>query len=220
MKVNIYLPQSLSEITLKEYKEYDKIILSNKDDANSERFVNLKMLEIFCGVNYEMAKQMPLKQFNTIIQHLNSLLYSTPELVTKFKMGDTEFGFIPSLEDITFGEYIDLDTFLGDVQNLEKAMAVLYRPVTATHKDKYDIQEYDSDLFQEAMLQMPLDAVISSVVFFWNLGLELSNAMMNSLQEENPVLRTVVDLPTNGVGLKAYINLLKVTLEDSEKLQN
>jgi hypothetical protein len=28
---------------------------------------------------------------------------------------------------MSFGEYIDLDTYIGDWDNIEKAMAVLYR---------------------------------------------------------------------------------------------
>ena len=47
MEVEINIPQSLDDITLKQYKEYEKIIESNKGDKNSERFIYLKMIEIF-----------------------------------------------------------------------------------------------------------------------------------------------------------------------------
>lgn len=217
MKVDVYVPHRLSDITLKEYKAYDKIMQSNKDDENAERFINLKMLEIFCGVSYDMAKKMPLTKFNTIIQHLYNILSITPEFVQTFKMGDSEFGFIPNLEEMTFGEYIDLDTHLSDMQNIEKAMAVLYRPIKQKVKDKYEITKYDADLFSEAMLDMPLDAVISSIVFFWNLGIDLSKGMMNSLQVTEAQQTQFQDLQINGVGLHQSINLLKVTLEDLRK---
>lgn len=217
MKVDVYIPHRLSDITLREYKSYDKIMQSNKEDDQAERFINLKMLEIFCGVNYENAKQMPLTKFNAIIQHLYKVLSISPELVQTFKMGDTEFGFIPNLEEMTFGEYIDLDTHLTDMQNIEKAMAVLYRPITEKIKGKYEIREYDADLFSEAMLDMPLDAVIGSIVFFWNLGIDLSKGMMNSLQVTEAQQTQFLDLQTSGVGLHQSINLLKATLEDLKK---
>tara|TARA_R110000787_G_scaffold67489_4_gene151294 strand:+ start:186 stop:908 length:723 start_codon:yes stop_codon:yes gene_type:complete len=217
MKVDVYIPHRLSDITLREYKAYDKIMQSNKEDEYAERFINLKMLEIFCGVNYENAKKMPLTKFNSIVQHLYKILSISPELVQIFKMGDTEFGFIPNLEEITFGEYIDLDTYLTDMQNIEKAMAVLYRPVTEKIKDKYQIIDYDAELFSEAMLDMPLDAVIGSIVFFWNLGIDLSKGMMSSLQVTEAQQMQFLDLQTSGVGLHQSINLLKATLEDLKK---
>ena len=42
-----------------------------------------------------------------------------------------QYGFHPSLDDLTLGEYVDLDTYVGDWNNIEKAMNVLYRPIEA-----------------------------------------------------------------------------------------
>ena len=41
-------------------------------------------------------------------------------------MRGVEYGFIPNLDDMSFGEYVDLDTYIGDWQNIHRAMAVLY----------------------------------------------------------------------------------------------
>lgn len=38
-------------------------------------------------------------------------------------------GFLPKLDEITLGEFIDVESNIGDWQNIHKAMAVLYRPV-------------------------------------------------------------------------------------------
>ena len=43
---------------------------------------------------------------------------------------------------MSFGEYIDLDTNIGDWQKIEKAMAVLYRPVIKEYGNLYDIEDY------------------------------------------------------------------------------
>jgi hypothetical protein len=37
---------------------------------------------------------------------------------------------------MSFGEYVDLDTYLADWQQMDKAMSVLFRPVTFTKKNK------------------------------------------------------------------------------------
>lgn len=221
MEIRLTIPESLKDITLRQYKAYEKIVKANEQDANAERFIHLKMLEIFCGITYEQAKLIPMVKFNEIIGRLNAVLSENPRMEDnmRFKMGDSEFGFIPNLEDMTFGEYIDLDTYIGDMENIEKAMAVLFRPIIARVKDKYIIDKYKDDLFHDAMLDMPMTSVVASIVFFYRLGIDLSNAMMNSLQEEEipPQLQQVLE--ENGVGINHYTDLLKEISDDLTKSQ-
>ena len=40
------------------------------------------------------------------------------------------------LDDMTLGEYIDLDNTLGEWQEMHKAMSILYRPITFQRKNK------------------------------------------------------------------------------------
>ena len=65
---------------------------------------------------------------------------------------------------MTLGEYIDVDTFIGDWENIHTAMNVLYRPIKQRSGGKYLIEDYNTDT-KEQMLDMPLEAVISSVFF-------------------------------------------------------
>ena len=166
MAIKIKIPTSLADITLGQYKRYEKILDTNKNDEISERFVNLKMLEIFCNITYQEATALKLIDYDYLIKQIHNTLKEQPPLVLRFKMGDTEFGFIPDLEEMTFGEYIDLDTNIHDITNIEKAMAVLYRPIKYKKGKKYVIDQYKGDLFHDAMLNMPMSAVVSSIVFF------------------------------------------------------
>ena len=52
-------------------------------------------------------------------------------------------GFIPKLDDISLGEYIDIETNISDWQKMHKAMAVLYRPVNFKLGNKYGIAPYE-----------------------------------------------------------------------------
>jgi hypothetical protein len=215
MEIKISVPTSLSDITLREYKQYEKIVNTNDQDENSERFINTKMVEIFCGINYEQASAMTLIDFERIVVQLYDILQQTPKLVTRFKMGDSEFGFIPDLEKMTFGEYVDLDTYIHDMRQIEKAMAVLYRPIKYKQKDLYEIHDYEGDLYHDAMLNMPLDAVVSSILFFYNLGIDLSNAMMNSSEvEDQALLAQLRALGKNGTGINPSTPSLKAILGD------
>ena len=141
MEIKISVPNDLSDITLRQYKRYEKIVNTNKGDEHSERFIHLKMLEIFCGIDYEHAAAMTLVDYERLVVQLYDILQREPQLVMRFQMGDSEFGFIPDLEEMTFGEFVDLDTYIHDFANIEKAMAVLYRPLKYKKGKKYTIQK-------------------------------------------------------------------------------
>ena len=210
MKLDITIPTDLSEITLRQYKHFLKIQKSQDD----ENFLSAKIIEIFCKVKLEDVMQIKFNDSEYIVNTLTEMFEQKPNLVTKFKLNNKEYGFHPQLDDLTLGEYIDLDTFIGDWENIEKAMAVLYRPVVNKIKDKYTIEEYKVGKDQE-ILDMPMDAVLSSIFFLWNLGLDLSKTMMNYLdKEETQALTQFLNSQPNGAGITQFTVLLKETLQD------
>ena len=93
-------------------------------------------------------------------------------------------------------------------------MNVLYRPIDQKIKDKYTIKKYDTNDF-DTMLDMPMDAVISSIFFFWSLGLELSKTITNSLEMEGEgqALTHYLTSLQNGVGITQFTASLKETLQ-------
>lgn len=213
MGFKIDIPTKLSDITLRQYKHFLKIEKQNK----SSNFVNSKMIEIFCNVSLKDVLRLKVKDSNEIISILTKLFDDKPNLVKKFKVNKTEFGFHPSMDELTFGEYIDLDTYIGDWDNMEKAMNVLYRPVLANLKNKYAIVEYDAEL-NEKILDMPMNAVMGSIFFLWNLGLDLSKAMMKSLDQEQVQDKALTDYlysMQNGDGINLFsVDSLKEILDD------
>ncbi len=210
MKVNIKIPTSLSEVTLRQYKRYLKV----QENTTEVKFLNAKMIEIFCNLKLEDVMLLKFNDSSEIADILTKLFEGKPSLVTRFKLGNVEYGFQPQLDDISLGEYIDLDTFIGDWENMEKAMNVLYRPIIVKLKDKYSIEEYRVET-SEALLDMPMDAVLSSIFFFWNLGLDLSTTMMNYLEgEEVKNLMQQQTSQRNGDGIKVSLDSLKEILQD------
>jgi hypothetical protein len=210
MNINITIPTDLSEITLRQYKHFLKI----QKTVDDEKFLSAKIIEIFCGVNLQEVMQIKFNDSEFIVDTLTKMFEQKPNLVTKFKLNNKEYGFHPQLDDLTLGEYIDLDTFIGDWENIEKAMAVLYRPIVNKLKDKYTIEDYkvgrDADI-----LDMPMDAVLSSIFFLWNLGMDLSQAMMSYLdKEEVQALTQFLNSQPNGGGITQFTDLLKETLQD------
>ena len=208
--IKLTIPTSLKDITLRDYKKFLDIEKENKDD----RFLNAKMIHIFCKVSLEKVMLLELSDAEDIVKTISDMFNEKPALVKKFKIGKTEYGFHPELDALTLGEYIDLDTFIGDWDNMEKAMNVLYRPILVTVKERYSIDEYNVDNFADA-LDMPMDAVMSSIFFLWNLGLELSTVMTNYLDsQETELLTQHLSSQKNGVGTEQFLHSLKATLDD------
>jgi hypothetical protein len=210
MRVEISVPDSLTEITLGQYQRFVKLYSGEV----TEQFLALKMLEIFCGVKLNEAYQMRFKDVDGVVELLTDLLNEKPQLVQSFRLNGIEYGFIPNLDDMSFGEYIDLDTYIGDWQNIHRAMAVLYRPIKSRHGNRYNIIPYEV-VDAEVMKSMPLDAVISSVLFFYRLGIDLSTAMTNYLEEgKESRLVQYLNSEKSGDGINHYTHLLRGILDD------
>jgi len=209
MKVEVYIPDTLSEITLGQYQKYLKIQENNED----ENFLAIKMIEIFCGLRGDTIMAMKAKSIKDITMILTDMFNEKPQLVKEFKLNGRTYGFIPKLEDMSFGEYIDLDTYIGDMENIHRAMNVLYRPIKQKYDDKYLIEDYTGD-DPEKMKSMPMDAVLSSILFFYHLGMDLSQAMMSYLEEEEMDLVQQQILGENGDGINHFSASLREILGD------
>ena len=209
MQVEILVPDTLSEITLEQYQKFLKIQDNNED----ETFLAIKMIEIFCGIRGDTIMKMKASSIRDITTILTDMFNQKPPLVREFTMKGKEYGFIPKLEDMSFGEYVDLDTYVGDFENIHRAMAVLYSPITQKYNDKYLIEEYEGE-DNEIMKDMPMDAVLSSVIFFYNLGMDLSKVMLNYLQEEETQdLVQQLNSEKNGDGINQFSGSLKEILD-------
>ena len=209
MKVEVYIPDTLSEITLGQYQKYLKIQSENED----ENFLAIKMIEIFCGLRGDTIMAMKAKSIKDITTILSNMFTEKPHLVKEFKMNGRTYGFIPKLEDMSFGEYIDLDTYIGDMENLHRAMAVLYRPIKQKYDEKYLIEDYQGEE-SDIMKSMPMDAVLSSILFFYHLGMDLSQAMMSYLEEEEMDIVQQQILGENGDGINHFSASLREILGD------
>jgi len=218
MKINITIPETLNEITLYQYQRFEKLISNNEPSD----FVNQKTIEIFCNIELKDVARIRIAEVSEILTHLNNLLKQKPKLINTFKLGVYEFGFIPKLEDITSGEYIDLESYLSDTQTLHKAMAVLYRPIKNKTKSLYTIEEYnkDSQDMAEVLKYMPLDVALGSMLFFWTLLNDCVNGLADYIQNEVEQSEQAKNiLEKNGVGINHSMQQLKAMYSNLMPLQ-
>jgi hypothetical protein len=221
------VPVSLDDISLKDYQKYVKVVDDNKD-VEDQNFLALKMLNIFCGISMKEAYELPVNQMDSVINHLAKILSDKSKLSTRFKMTDPkgktiEFGFIPNLDKMTLGEYIDAEKYMSSWETMHQAMAVFYRPIISGNKDFHKIEKYEgSSKYSEIMRDAPASVAIGAMLFFLSLGIELSRITMDSLRQQAQTSKeelTHKDLQKNGDGINQYIHLQKEMSEKLMKLQ-
>ena len=213
MKVDILVPSSLSEITLEQYQKFERINTEENQDTN---FLMHKMVEVFCNLDLKDVAKIRFNYVKSILNDLNGLFNTKDELIPTFTLNGVEYGFIPALDDMTLGEYIDLDENFSSWETMHKAMAVLYRPITLKSRDKYHIEDYKGLELSVEMKRMPLDVVMSAMVFFYRLNNELLQTTLNYLSQEFPKQMTMEQRQTlaeNGVGIKASMESLRGMLQ-------
>jgi len=218
MKIDIKIPEKLNEITLYQYQRFEKLIANNEPSE----FVNQKTIEIFCNVELKDVARIRIADVSDILAHLNNLLQQKPKLTQTFKLGVYEFGFIPKLEDISSGEFIDLETYLSSTETMHKAMAVLYRPIKSKVKDLYTIEDYEgSDKYSEVLKYMPLDIALGSMLFFYHLHNDcVTNLKDFILKEVEQSEQAKQILEKNGVGISQFTLQLEETFSTLKRLND
>jgi len=206
MKINI--PENLNEITIKQFFDFVKCTEESNDDA----YLRLAMISIFCDVSVsDIKKNLSVKEFTEISNHLTEVIKQEPTHIERFTLQGVEFGFIPNLENITAGEYIELDELFKQKDSYIEQMGVMYRPIIGKHKDLYRIEPFeDKDKFKDIMEFAPVSAYFGAKVFFCNLLKELLSNIQTCLllqTEETKVLEEV--LVQNGGGINQFIQLLE-----------
>lgn len=210
VQLELSVPTALSDITLGQYQKYMKIAEENPD---SDEFINLKTIEIFCNVSLKEVLSIPAKEADKVLSIIAKAFEERPALIRRFNLLDVDMGFEPSLESISLGAYIDTEDNISDWQTMHKAMAALYRPVNFSAKEKYTIAPYQpSEEVSNLMREMPLDVVMSAMVFFYDLGTELLRAIPSYIQKnlnQEQIYQVKQTLVTNGVGINQSTHLLE-----------
>ncbi len=219
MKITVNIPEKLSDITLEQYQRFLKV--AEAEDVD-DVFLMQKMIQIFCGVKLTDVFYFKIQDVRNVINEINQVLLEEPKFQQRFSFEGVDYGFIPNLDDISFGEYIDLDENMTSWDSMHKAMSVLYRPIEMEKGERYTIKKYDGVDNEETMKKTPVDIALGASVFFYNLRRELQRAILkfSSDQMEELTSQQREILLQNGVGFNHYILSLREILGDLEISQN
>ncbi len=181
-------------------------LISSWSDVNLETW--LKLIEFETGsktkeaegtiaalsdMSKQLINQLSLKDVAVIMEKIAEFQAGQDSSLKKIiEIEGVEYGFHPNLDDITLGEYADLETFIknGIEKHLPEVMAVLYRRVTEkTDSGVYTIEKYGGDLTirAEQMKKMSAEQVQSALVFFYSfvsvLSVTLESYLTKKLKE-------------------------------------
>ena len=137
----------------------------------------------------KLIKELSIRDVAIIMGKIAELQGKQDTVLKKvFEIEGVEYGFHPNLDEITLGEYADIETFIknGIEQHLPEVMAVLYRPVTQkTESGVYTIEAYGGELTirAEQMKKMSAEQVQSALRFFFALGKELLKILPSYLMQ-------------------------------------
>ena len=103
MKIELTVPTRLNEIPLINYQKF----YASQQASNDDEFIMQKMVQCFCGIELKDVAQIRMSDVVDIVTNLTTILQDKPKFEPTFKIDNIEFGFVPSLENLTFGEYVD-----------------------------------------------------------------------------------------------------------------
>jgi len=213
--MKITIPENMSEITLRQYLDYQKVM---KSEGITEEFEMLATVTIFCRLSVEQAKSIPLKELKDISKHIAEIMSKPPRFFNTFTLDKVRYGFIPNLDEMTAGEYIDLDKYFSDEEKFCNAMAIMYRPVNKSVGNSYTIEPYESsEKYRKQMESASIEVFLGAQVFFYNLSRKLLVATSQYLK--SPKIQEEVsqmqDSAQSGDGIRAYTRYLEATFSSS-----
>lgn len=213
-QLKVKIPESLDEVTLGDYMKWSEV--ASKSEGSL--FLIQKTVEIFCGIPLNLVSKMSKKQLDVVAGDLMTILQEPrKDLVKRFTMNGIDYGFMPHLEEMSAGEWIDLEEYLKSWNTLDKAVSILYRPIKIDLKDKWMLEEYDGvkdDRMKQCSASVGLDAVFFLIslllILEKDLAVYLKKLSNQGMMDKEPQLKAF--LTQNGDGFMQSMPSLTTAL--------
>jgi hypothetical protein len=179
-EIELKVPTSYGDITLKKWLELQKELDNYKDD---EKAVTALMFYHLCGLKPEYLSTISIDDYVNIKYELESFLDNIDlPLQRIITIDGKEYGFEPNLSQMTYGAYADITSFkeLKIDDNWPKIMSILYRPIVRKKGEMYSIESYKGDIDTEKWLKLGMDIHFGALFFFVNLLTDLVKGILNS----------------------------------------
>lgn len=200
---------------------WSKLILL-QDWTDGKEF-SIKLLSMITGLSEEDIENADMDEIIKVSTQLSEfLMKNASEFKNEFEFNDKKYRFL-DLSNLTFGEFIDIDTYLSKSEvekkkEMHMLMAMLYREVD----EKGDYKPYDSKLLQargEEFKKLPVKYVNGATTFFLLLDKTLQGDLRGSFWDQFKMMMKMIWLLVKfgilinfGLGLgRLYLWLMKIS---------
>ena len=215
--MKIQVPTHINDITLEQYQRF---ALINTEEQDKEFFM-FKTIEIFCGVDIALVSKMRLKDAESISNEVLNVLQQNVHFTNKFELDGVKYGFIPDLQAISLGEFIDLEEGLSKDKDFHKAASVMFRPIVKEFGELYTIDGYEANTeMHHVMKQAPVGVISAAIVFFYSIAKELLKASQDFSSQEKAEAMTILEklnLQRNTGGLTLSMLYAEAMLQSINK---
>lgn len=192
--ITVNVPTSLMDITL---QQFQRILALNETDEDIKA-------RAYCSIVYSMpgetVKRTPKKVLNNLVQSVDLIMSSQPAFINRFILHEVEYGFIPELDRMTAGEWVDMESYGFDPENLHKLMTIFYRPVIESKGDKYLIAAYSGDEIADNFKDCPAGIIVGALFFFTHIVMDCMISIPNLIGMTRTSPISGATLESAGVG--------------------
>ena len=161
-----------SDITISEYQE----IVNVEGESELQKVVNI--ISILSDTDIDQIRRAPLHQFYEWSDAIKFI--QTPpdaDFNRTFFIDSVEYGFIPDLNYVSTGEWLDCENWKNDpINNMHLFAALLFRPITNRTESDYEIEEHQTKGFiDRAALfshRLSVSKVYGAQIFFLIFAVE------------------------------------------------
>ena len=167
-------------------------------DLFSDDYYAAKLVNLFTGAPVEDLLETDFEKVNYLASEIIKLIpQEKPQFKDRFELDGVHYGFFPKWEDLSFAEFVDMDTISTKKEDelldfLHILCAIMYRPITNERsKHDFDIEKYDVKTMQKRaeLFKNKLDVgvILSAQFFFINFANRYSNYFQLSSIKTLPI---------------------------------
>jgi len=207
---------TFGDITLRKYLALQPYTLEETTDNC------FQIVSIVTDCPVEELRKLNFKDWNIIwnecLFHL-SFNTSADNIRPVFKFKDIEYS-LPQVDDLTIGEFIDLDLILQNQKSdsrLNEVAAILYRPVIGRKEGVVLIEPYDPKIAKgraELFMDLPIAFIRSANAFFLTSANSLQKNLLGSSslpelmkllpQEDQDLVQNLLQQELGGLSLTEF----------------
>jgi hypothetical protein len=178
------------KITIEQYSKIYKI-----KDLFTDDYFAAKLISTTTGAPIQDLLEGGYDEINFIANYIMKLLPTEHDITFKdrFELDGVHYGFFPNWRDLTFAEFIDMDTISTKKPDeildlLHVLAAVMYRPITTERsKHDFDIEKYElatlnkrAELFKK---KLDVGVILGAQFFFIKFARKSSSFTHPSLTQ-------------------------------------